>query len=174
MSSALCVLVPLLHRLLNKEEPLPTLKESASKVQRTSISGAKLSRTYADYNGPGNIPKDEMWNIHTEFSDQSVDLDALMKEHTEDEILGSVFTTGCYPEQSLPVLMYLLYKNKFDFKASILANTNAGGDNVHRGIILGMLAGAASEEIPEELKKGLVEYANIEQEIEDFVKVIRV
>lgn len=172
VSSALCVLVPLLRKLLEKEEPLATLKESASKVQRTVISGSELSQTYADHNGPGNIPKDEMWKIHTDFSDKTVDLDALMAEHSEDEILGSVFTTGCYPEQSLPVLMYLLYKNKFDFKASILANANAGGDNVHRGIILGLLAGAASDEIPEALKTGLVEYESIKKEIEDFIKII--
>ena len=81
-----------------------------------------------------------------------------------------MFTTGCYPEQSLPVLMYLLYKNEFDFEASVLANTNAGGDNVHRGMILGMLAGAASEEIPHVLKTGLVEYESIHQEIEAFVE----
>ena len=172
VSSALCVLVPLLRELLEKEEPISTLKAFASKVKRTKISGSELSKAYADHNGPGNIPKDEMWNIHTKFSDKNVDLDALMKEHTEDEILGSVFTTGCYPEQALPVLMYLLYKNKFDFEASVLANANAGGDCVHRGIILGMLAGAANEEIPQALKTGLAEYANIEQEIEDFVKVI--
>lgn len=172
VSSALCVLVPLLRQLLNKEEPLSTLKESALKVQRTAISGTELSRTYAEHNGPGNIPKDEMWKIHTEFSELNVDLDDLMKEYTEDEILGSVFTTGCYPEQSLPVLMYLLHKNKFDFKASILANANAGGDCVHRGIILGLLAGAANDDIPEELKTGLVEYESIKKEIEDFIKVI--
>ena len=173
VSSALCVLVPLLHKLLEKDEPVATLKEYASKVQRTKISGSELSKTYADHNGPGNIPKDEMWKIHTDFSDQNVDLDALMKEYTEDEILGSVFTTGCYPEQSLPVLMYLLYKNKFDFKASVLANANAGGDCVHRGIILGLLAGAASEEIPDDLKMGLAEYESINQEIEDFISVIK-
>lgn len=172
VSSALCVLIPLLRQLLDKDEPLSTLKESALKVQRTSISGSELSRTYADHNGPGNIPKDEMWKIHTDFSESNVDLNALMKAYTEDEILGSVFTTGCYPEQSLPVLMYLLYKNKFDFKASVLANANAGGDCVHRGIILGLLAGAANEEIPEELKTGLTEYDTIKQEIEDFIKVI--
>jgi len=172
VSSALCVLIPLLRELLDKKDPPSTLKAFASQVKRTSISGAELSKTYADHNGPGNIPKDEMWDIHTQFSDENVDLDALMKEHTEDEILGSVFTTGCYPEQSLPVLMYLLYKNKFDFKASVLANANAGGDNVHRGIILGMLAGAANEEIPHALKTDLVEYTSIHQEIEDFVRVI--
>lgn len=173
VSSALCVLVPLLHKLLDKEEPLPTLKEFASKVQRTKISGAELSKTYAEYNGPGNIPKDQMWKIHTEFSDSNLDLDELMKNYEEDDILGSVFTTGCYPEQSLPVLMYLLYKNKFDFKASVLANANAGGDCVHRGIILGMLAGAASKEIPDGLKMGLSDHSSINQEIEDFINVIK-
>jgi len=69
--------------------------------------------------------------------------------------------------------MFLLYKNKFDFKASVLANANAGGDCVHRGIILGLLAGAANDDIPEELKTGLAEYENIKREIEDFIKVIR-
>jgi len=172
VSSALCVLVPLLRELLDKKEPTSTLKEFASKVKTTQISGSQLSKTYAEHNGPGNIPKDEMWDIHTKFSDTDVDLDALMKEHTEDEILGSVFTTGCYPEQSLPVLMYLLYKNKFDFKASILANANAGGDCVHRGIILGLLAGAANDEVPNDLKMGLAEYDSISKEIEDFVEVI--
>jgi ADP-ribosylglycohydrolase len=173
VSSALCVLVPLLHKLLEKEEPISTLKEFASKVQLPKISGSELSKTYAEHNGPGNIPKDEMWNIHTEFSDRNLDLDFLIKHFDEDEILGSVFTTGCYPEQSLPVLMYLLYKNGFDFKASVLDNANAGGDCVHRGIILGMLAGAASEEISNKLKMGLVEYESIHQEIEDFIQVIK-
>jgi len=173
VSSALCVLVPLLRELLDNQEPISTLKKFASQVMTTKISGSELSKAYADHNGPGNIPKEEMWNIHTAFSEQNLDLDALMKEHTEDEILGSVFTTGCYPEQSLPVLMYLLYKNKFDFKASILANANAGGDCVHRGIILGLLAGAANDDIPHELQKGLAEYATIKQEIEDFVTIIQ-
>ena len=172
VSSALCVLVPLLHTLLEKEEPISTLKEFATKVQLTKISGAELSKTYAEHNGPGNIPKDAMWKIHTEFSSKHLDLEDLLKNYDEDEVLGSVFTTGCYPEQSLPVLMYLLYKNKFDFKASILANDNAGGDNVHRGIILGLLAGAANDDIPHELKTGLSEYESIKEEIEDFIRII--
>jgi len=62
-------------------------------VQLPKISGAELSKTYAEHNGPGNIPKEEMWNIHTEFSDKNLDLDSLIKQFDEDEILGSVFTT---------------------------------------------------------------------------------
>jgi len=168
VSSALCILVPLLHKLLAKEDPMCTLQVESKKVQCIKISGTALSKTYADHMGPGNIPKDEMWRIHTEFSDRFLDLDALLNEHTEDEVLGSVFTTGCYTEHSLPVLMYLLYKNKFSFKESILANANAGGDCVHRGIILGILAGAATDEIPQELKEGLKEYATIKKEIDAF------
>lgn len=171
-SSALCVLVPLLHKLLNKEDPMATIKEFASKVQLPKISGAELSKTYADHNGPGNIPKNEMWKIHTEFSDKTLDLDFLVNQCKEDEILGTIFTTGCYTEQALPVLMYLLYKNEFDFKDSILANANAGGDCVHRGIILGLLAGASSKAVPSEFKKGLVGYDSINKEIEEFVKII--
>lgn len=172
VSSALTVLVPLLHGLLEGKDPMTTLDHYASKVQRIKIKGSELTKCYAEYKGPGNIPKDEMWKIHTEFSDKSLDLDYLMDTYTEDEILGTVFTTGCYTEHSLPVLMYLLYKYKFDFKACILANTNAGGDNVHRGIILGMLAGAANDKIPEDLKEGLSEYENIEKEIDALVDMI--
>ena len=173
VSSALTVLVPLLHKLLEKAEPLSALKEYASKVQLAKISGAELSKAYADHNGPGNIPKDIMWKIHTEFSDRELDLDMLIKHFNEDEILGPVFTTGCYPEQSLPILMYLIYKNGFHFKHSVMDNANAGGDCVHRGIILGMLVGAGSEEVPNKLKTGLVEYDSINEEIEAFVKVIQ-
>ena len=169
VSSALTVLVPLLHELLSKKEPKSVLKEYARKVQLIKITGTELSRSYAEHNGPGNIPKDEMWKIHTRFSDRSLDLERLVEEFAEDDILGSVFTTGCYTEHALPVLMYLLYKNDHDLKNAVLANANAGGDNVHRGIILGMLAGAASDEIPQQLKEGLTEYKAIEKEIDDFV-----
>jgi len=65
-----------------------------------------------------------------------------------------------------------IYRNKMDFRASILANANAGGDNVHRGMILGMIAGAKSAEVPHELKTGLKEYTEIKSEIEAFVKII--
>jgi ADP-ribosylglycohydrolase len=172
VSSALTVLIPLLHELLRKEEPLGTLKRHASKVQLIKIKGSELTKAYAKHMGPGNIPKDEMWKIHTEFSDRCLDLDFLSDHHQEEDILGSIFTTGCYTEHSLPVLMYLLHKYKFDFKDCILANANAGGDNVHRGIILGMLAGAANDKIPHELKAGLKEYEHIKKEIDDFISLI--
>ena len=54
-----------------------------------------------------------------------------------------------------------------------MANANAGGDNVHRGILLGMLVGAANDEIPQDLKEGLSSYEAIKSEINDFVNTIK-
>jgi len=48
-------------------------------------------------------------------------------------------------------LLYLAYIHKGDFSAALRSNAEAGGDNVHRGMMLGMLAGVAAEEIPREL-----------------------
>ena len=172
VSSALTFLVPLLHELLHKKAPQVSLKNHASQVQLIKIKGSELSKTYAEHLGPGNIPDDEMWKIHTEFSDKTLDLDFLLQNYEEDEILGTVFTTGCYTEHSIPVLSYLLSKHDFDFKSCILANVNAGGDNVHRGILLGMLAGAANNEIPQDLKEGLKYYQERKGEIEACVNLV--
>ena len=171
VSSALGVLVPLLQALFQDHDPMSTLKEYASKVQLIEIKGKALSKTYQEHNGPGNIPKDEMYKIHTTYSNEHLDLDetALL---SDAQLIGSRFSTACYPEHGLPLLFSLLYRNKMDFTASILANANAGGDNVHRGMILGMIAGARSTEVPNELKTGLKEYTQIKSEIEAFVKII--
>jgi len=52
----------------------------------------------------------------------------------------------------------------------LLANANTGGENVHRGIVLGALLGAEMGEaaIPEHLKTGLKDYEAIRGEIEAF------
>ena len=112
-----------------------------------------------------------MYKIHTIYSNEHLDLDetALL---SDAQLIGSRFSTAYYPEHGLPLLFSLLYRNKMDFTASILANTNADGDNVHRGMILGMIAGARSTKVPHELKTGLKEYIQIKSEIEAFVKII--
>jgi len=62
-------------------------------------------------------------------------------------------------------------KKDFDFEASLLANANADGDNVHRGMILGLLKGAASMDLPESLIKRLVAYEELKNEIETFAEI---
>jgi len=55
-----------------------------------------------------------------------------------------------------------------------LANANCGGENVHRGCLLGALLGAYHGEsgIPKHLKEGLHDYAALKQEIEAFKAVV--
>ena len=172
ISSALGVLVPLFHSLLKGEDPQKSISKYAKQVRLIKITGEELSKTYREHHGPGNIPKDQMWKIHTEFSNMNLDVNEVLKEYSDDEIIGKRFATACYPEHGLPLLLCLFQRNKADFKASLLANANAGGDNVHRGMILGLLAGAASTEIPHELKSGLVAYDELQNEIKRFIDLL--
>ena len=55
-----------------------------------------------------------------------------------------------------------------DVETALLANANAGGDNVHRGMVLGILVGAANNELPEHLKRGLIAFEELQTEIEAF------
>jgi hypothetical protein len=96
----------------------------------------------------------------------------VLKAYSDEEIIGKLFATACYPEHGLPLLLCLLQRNNAAFKASLLANANAGGDNVHRGMILGLLAGASNTEIPDELKSGLLAYNELKNEICGFVNLL--
>lgn len=170
ISSALSQLVPLLFDLINGKAPMDTLADTAQNISLIKIHGSELSKKYADAMGPRNIPKDEMWKIHTEFTDAR--LSEILPHATDENMITTRFATSCYPEHGVPLIIYFLYKNNFDFKKAIFDNANAGGDNVHRGMILGALAGAGSHEIPEDLKKGLKEHKAIKNEIDEFVKII--
>lgn len=71
-------------------------------------------------------------------------------------------------------MIHFAGKYSTDFERGLLANANTGGENVHRGIVLGALLGAQAGEsgIPDHLKKGLKDYAKIHEEIEAFKKAV--
>lgn len=173
VSSALGVLIPLLHALIKGNEPLETIQKYGQRVRLIKITGEELSKTYRAHNVPGNIPKNQMWKIHTEFSNQYLDVNHLLEAYSDEEIIGKRFATACYPEHGVPLMLCLLQRNKADFRTSILANANAGGDNVHRGMILGLLAGACNADIPSELKSGLFAYHELKNEISEFVHLLQ-
>jgi len=71
-----------------------------------------------------------------------LDLPALLRKGRDDrDIVGRVFSSACYISDSWPAILYLAYKYRDDPRAGLLANANAGGDNVHRGAVLGVLFG---------------------------------
>ena len=68
-------------------------------------------------------------------------------------------------------MLNIAVKHDFDLEKSLLANANAGGDNVHRGMILGMILGATSDKIPEHLVEGLVATQQLRTEIDAFTDI---
>ena len=52
-------------------------------------------------------------------------------------------SSACYIADAFPASLYLAWKYADNFEAGIVANTNLGGDNCHRGAVVGALLGAA-------------------------------
>lgn len=129
------------------------------------------SSAYRDHDGPGNIPKDEMWQLHTRLDKTPYDVARLAQEQPEAKVVRQRFATACYPEHGLPLLIYQAVKHNFEVEASLLANANAGGDNVHRGMILGLIVGAANDDLPAHLVAGLTAHDELKAEIESFTSI---
>jgi len=166
VASALSVSVPLLHNLAAGAEPGPALEAHARDVHLPVVTGDGLFAAYRDHHGPGNIPDEQMWNLHTNLRSEAFDLRGMVDRIPEEEAVMGVFATACYPEHGLPLSLYLAARHRTEVEASLLANANAGGDNVHRGMVLGLLVGAAQDEIASELKAGLHDRDSIQNDID--------
>eukprot|EP00892_Ulva_mutabilis_P012018 jgi/Ulvmu1/9189/UM005_0289.1 len=85
------------------------------------------------------------------------------------------FGPACYIDSSFPVAAHFLTKYQDDFEAGVLANTNAGGENCHRGAAVGALLGAHAGEaaIPAWMRDGLHESKAIKAEIDAFVSALQ-
>lgn len=59
----------------------------------------------------------------------------------DEYVVGQLYSTACYITDSWPAVLYLALKYHNDPKQALIANTNLGGDNVHRGAVLGFILG---------------------------------
>ena len=86
-------------------------------------------------------------------------------------VIGGLLSSACYIDHSLPAALYLAARYPDDFEMALIANINAGGDNCHRGAVLGALLGSALgvAAIPERWLRGLTAHAELETEIEGFI-----
>lgn len=78
---------------------------------------------------------------------------------------------ACYIDSSFPAMLHLAYRYAdYGPQMALLANANAGGENVARGSALGALIGASYgvRGFPESLR-GLYNKAEIEEEIRGLV-----
>lgn len=87
------------------------------------------------------------------------------------DIIGGLLSPACYIEQSFPSVLYLAARYHNDFESALIANTNVGGDNCHRGAVLGAILGAVLGEsaIPKRWISGLTAHVELNDEVEQFV-----
>ncbi|MFO1069017.1 MAG: ADP-ribosylglycohydrolase family protein [Geminicoccaceae bacterium] len=167
-NAAIALLVPVLRALTEESDPAATLLGLAANLHLPAITGTELFARYAAAGGPYNIPKDEMWRLHAAFRPEPLDLGALVERGDDAAVIRALVSTACYPEHGVPLLLYLALRHGLDLEAALLANANAGGDNVHRGAVLGLLLGAATDSVPERLKRGLLAHDELAVEIAAF------
>ncbi|WP_052494181.1 ADP-ribosylglycohydrolase family protein [Nitrosospira sp. NpAV] len=171
VGSALGILVPLLNSLMKGADPVAAISSYAKSIRVPQVTGEELFAAYREHGGPGNIPKNEMWQLHVKLADTPYEMVQLARQHTEPEVVRHFLATACYPEHGLPLLLYLFMKHDLGVEASLLANANAGGDNVHRGMIMGLIAGASHDDLPNHLIEGLMDQAELKIEIDAFVDI---
>ena len=171
VAAALGVLVPLMDDLMNGSNVEETINEYARTVPPPQVTGEALFKKYRDHGGPGNIPEDQVWRLHMDLTEAPLDLPELNEKYEERDVIRQQFANACYPEHGLPLLLYQTSHHQADAEASLLANANAGGDNVHRGMVMGLLVGAATDELPDYLMGGLLAHDELADEIDDFVDI---
>lgn len=69
-------------------------------------------------------------------------------------------------------MLLLAYKYADDLGEALIVNANLGGDNCHRGALLGALLGAAGQELPPALKDGLPESAAMPETVSAYLGVV--
>jgi len=102
--------------------------------------------------------KDEIaGSIGRELLHFSVDSFLEWLDEPDEMTVGERFKTACYVQGSIPSVLYLAYKYSEDPEEGLIANANLGGDNAHRGAILGALFGVANgiNAFPERWTHGL-------------------
>jgi ADP-ribosylglycohydrolase len=172
VASALGVLVPLLNALVKGGDPVEAIFSYARAIRLPRIAGEDLFAAYRNHGGPGNIPRDEMWQLHVRLDENPFEVTGFARQRGESEVVRHLLATACYPEHGLPLMLYLIVRHGVGIEESLLANANAGGDNVHRGMIMGLLVGASSNRLPLHLVEGLVSRHELQAEIDAFAEVI--
>lgn len=69
----------------------------------------------------------------------------------DEQVVGRRYSTACYIADAMPASLYLVWKYSSDFAEGIIANAMVGGDNCHRGAVVGSLLGGACS-VPDALR----------------------
>lgn len=87
----------------------------------------------------------------------------------EREVIGRELSPACYISDAWPAVLYLACKHQQDPVKALQMNAEVGGDNVHRGSVLGVLLGLIHGEAAGGLFAKLTAQATIQRAIDGIV-----
>ena len=97
-------------------------------------------------------------------------LEQLVKKAASDlHVIGGHYSSACYITDSWPCMLYLAAKYQSDVTAALIANTNSGGENAHRGAVLGSIVGLINGTTAEVLFNQLRHKDSINREIDQLL-----
>lgn len=90
----------------------------------------------------------------------------LLSQNKEDAyVVGRLYSLACYITDSWPSVCYLASKYYEDPRNALLINTNLGGENAHRGSVLGTIVGLASNTYDEAFYTTLAQHDDLDIQI---------
>ena len=93
-------------------------------------------------------------------------LQALVNQPRGDAyVVGRTYSLACYITDSWPSVCYLAARYHDDPRKALLRNTNLGGENAHRGSVLGTLVGLSSGLFDTELYESLAGHAELDWQL---------
>ncbi|MDR5898487.1 ADP-ribosylglycohydrolase family protein [Halomonas vilamensis] len=121
------------------------------------------------------------------FRDENTDVQALLLQATRGlskrdlnklveserparDVIGRVLSPACYISDAWPAVLYLACKHHQDPLTALQINAGVGGDNVHRGAVLGVLLGLINAVVDEGLFARLTAHHTINRAIDELVK----
>lgn len=84
-------------------------------------------------------------------------------------VVGGQYSTACYITDSWPSVCYLAAKYYATPGKALLINTNLGGENAHRGSVLGSMVGLVNGKYDKSLYDQLLHRDAISQEVQGFI-----
>lgn len=103
--------------------------EALTRILIDLAEGLNLDSTLESRAGSWNSPK--QFKAWSDFEDRT--------------IVGRKLTPACYLPDSFTASLFLAHKYSDGFEPGILANSLCGGDNCHRGAVVGSILGAIND-----------------------------
>ncbi|MFK7855274.1 MAG: ADP-ribosylglycohydrolase family protein [Granulosicoccus sp.] len=93
----------------------------------------------------------------------------LNQSRGDAHVVGRVYSLACYITDSWPSVCYLAAKYQANPRKALLTNTNLGGENAHRGSVLGTIVGLASGHYDSEHYESLAGHNSLDTEIDQWL-----